>query len=963
MRLDRSELSKAVQTALSLGAIAAVGVAGTAYAQDATSTQAQNNQQQPQTLQTIVVTGSHIRRVDLETSNPVTVVTSQQIKASGKLTLGDIVQQLPSVAGNATNPNVNNGGGSGASTVSLRGLGSSRTLILVDGHRVLNNDINAIPAELVERVEVLKDGASAVYGSDAIGGVVNFILKKNYQGADFGLDYGMSDRGDAERRGFHFTFGQTSDKGSIIAGIDYNKFQGVVSGNRDYSKCAETLTGGHVVGVPCVNGDGAGGSLASISGLITAPAFYGCPDILGIASLGIGTGTYSKGAPANGTIPANFRCFNPSTDLYNYQAVNLDNTPQERTNAYFEGTYNLSDNVQAYLDVFINRTRSNSQVAPQPFDLYGNLTVAQGQPYNPFPYAIGTGGGGDLAVRMLALGYRISNYRTQSAQLIGGLKGNFGNTGWQWDVDYNFGHYSQLSTNSGYLNAGALQASGDLNADCATNSADGCLNIFDQTSPQTAAILSKYNAEPFFNSLSTSRTIDANVNGPLFHLPAGDMQLAVGADYRKEYSNFKVDPLAISDANGNCGLPNSSCAQPVRGGYNVKEAYAELFIPILKDVPFFHSLNVTLGDRYSKYSLAGSTNNYKIGVEWRPIEDLLLRGTVAGVFRAPTIGNLYGGAAVSYDSYTNPCQPGDDVAGSAHYVYCQHGNGQAANGNQLATIYSGAVAAGTTLKPEFGKSFDYGVVYSPHFVPGLTLSADLWRVYLRDTISTAGGQTAANICYLSNDPNNPYCASIVAKQGGSGAIVTISSPVTNLGNLWVKGVDLEGDYRIPQVSWLPGQFNVTAQATYMSQYDNDPTPGLPGDQVIHVAGKYNKQYGMFPRIRGLVGVNWQDGPWQASYQLRYLGKYSVGSASPGQSFSCDASETLQVCRFGAWTQSNVSLGYTIQPINTTILIGVDNVFDKQPPVMYQNNTINANTDVNTFDTIGRFYWANVDVKF
>lgn len=962
MRLDRSELSKAVQTALSLGAVAAVGVAGTAFAQNATP--AQSNQQQPQTLQTIVVTGSHIRRVDLETSNPVTVVTSQEIKASGKLTLGDLVQQLPGIAGNATNPNVNNGGGTGASTISLRGLGSSRTLILVDGHRVLNNDVNAIPSELVERIEVLKDGASSVYGSDAIGGVVNFIMKKNYQGAEFGFNYGTSDRDDGVRKGYHFTFGQSTDKGSIIAGLDYNKFDGVVSGNRDYSKCAETLSGGTVLGAPCVAGDGSGGSLASITGLLTAPDFANCPPVPQIG--GAGAGTYAGS-------PGQFRCFNPQTDLYNYQAVNLVNTPQERTNAYFLANYNLTDNVQAYLDVFVNRTSSNSQVAPAPVDLYGNLTVAPGQPFNPFPGAIGGGPSsvanphgypfyGDFAFRGIALGFRESQYTTETNQILAGLKGNVGDTGWQWNVNLNYGHQGIHQNNHGYLNNAGLQASGDLDADCADNSTDGCVNIFDQTSPDTARILSKYLLSPFYNSLQTQRRISAGINGPLFSLPAGEVQLAVGADYTKEYENFTVDPIAISDAAGTCGLASSACASPVQGGFNYKEAYAELFIPILKDVPFFHALNVTLGDRFSKYSLAGSTNNYKIGLEWRPIEDLLLRGTVAEVFRAPGITDLFGGATQSFDSYTDPCQAGDDQPGSGHYEFCQHANGVAVNGVQIATIYSGAATAGFPLSPESGKSFDFGAVYSPHYVPGLTLQADVWRVYLKNNIAQPQGQTAATICYNANDPANPYCASIRV-QGSTGRIATISSPVSNLGDLWVRGLDAEADYRVPQFSWLPGQFNVRAQATYIAQYDNDPSPGFAGDQTIHVAGTYNKQYGMFPRLRGLASVDWQDGPWQAYYSLRYIGHYKVGSADASQAFSCDNSIPQVECHFGAWLQSNVSLGYTIQPINTTLQVGVDNVFDKQPPVMYQNNTINANTDVNTFDTIGRFYWVNAVVKF
>ncbi len=230
--MSKNPLRTAIECALCTSGVAALGVVGTAYAQNA----APQNNQQPQTLQTIVVTGSHIRRVDLETSNPVVAVSAQQIQQTGKLTLGDVVQQLPVITGGIENPRVNNGGGSGATLVGLRGLGASRTLVLVDGQRVINNDLNSIPASAVERIEVLTDGASAVYGSDAIGGVINIILKSNYQGAQFSVNYGISDHDDGERKGVNFMFGQSSDKGSILVGVDYNKFDEVLQSQRAYSK-------------------------------------------------------------------------------------------------------------------------------------------------------------------------------------------------------------------------------------------------------------------------------------------------------------------------------------------------------------------------------------------------------------------------------------------------------------------------------------------------------------------------------------------------------------------------------------------------------------------------------------------------------------------------------------------------------------------------------------------------------
>ena len=201
-------------------------------------------------LETIVVTGSRIRRVDLETSSPVVTIDKAAIEKSGKLTVGDLLQEMPAVSGAATNPRVNNGGGTGAATVSLRGLGSNRTLVLVNGRRFITNgfasDVNAIPSNLVERIEVLKDGASAVYGSDAIGGVVNFILRENYQGAEFAVDYGISDRDDGERKGYSFTFGHTSDRGNITGGVNYNQFDAISSGDRDFSKTATYFSSGAI---------------------------------------------------------------------------------------------------------------------------------------------------------------------------------------------------------------------------------------------------------------------------------------------------------------------------------------------------------------------------------------------------------------------------------------------------------------------------------------------------------------------------------------------------------------------------------------------------------------------------------------------------------------------------------------------------------------------------------------------
>jgi outer membrane receptor protein involved in Fe transport len=324
MKLGVTKLSSSVRLALSLGAVMVVGTTSSiAFAQDATTQPATPTQQsgdkKASTLDTVVVTGSLIRRVDAETASPVVTIDRAQIQAAGKQTLGDLVQELPAMTGGNVNPQTNNGGGTGSSSINLRGLGSRRTLILIDGQRLLSKDPNMIPADAIERIEVLPTGASATYGSDAIGGVVNFILRKNYQGATFTANVGESDHNDGDQSGYTFTFGQTSDKGSIMAGVNYNKQDGIQAGNRNFSKNSVSLTS---------NGPVIGGSSSTPNDYLQVPN-----GTAGLACGANGAGGFAalnKGGNSSVLSPANYHCFT-TADKYNYATVNLILTPQERT--------------------------------------------------------------------------------------------------------------------------------------------------------------------------------------------------------------------------------------------------------------------------------------------------------------------------------------------------------------------------------------------------------------------------------------------------------------------------------------------------------------------------------------------------------------------------------------------------------------------------------------------------------
>ena len=968
MRFDANKLSSAVRLALSLGGAAMASSPVITHAQTATDS---NADQKSQSLETIVVTGSNIRRVDIETANPVVTIDKAAIQQSGKLTLGDLVQDLPAVTGPVTNPRVNNSGGTGASTISLRGLGSTRTLILVDGHRYLYGDVNAIPADAIERIEVLTDGASSVYGSDAVGGVVNFILRSNYQGAEFSTDYGISDRDDGQRQGYHFIFGQTTDKGSIMAGVDYNKFDSVLASNREFSKNAIY----YYYGVAHVSG----GSSRTPIGYVQLPAnlqsqFGGCT-VVTLKTLG------QTGNPPQ---LGDFRCYSAATDNYNFQAFgNVDLTAQERTNAFVVGNYKLTESIETYLELFHNKTQSASALAPQPFDTAGSPLVISAQNYyNPFGVEF-SNTQNRFKTRSIGNGNRVSNFSTTVDQVTTGFKGTIGDSSWQWNAYFNYGHYNQISHTSGFINvakigpglgpsydAGGTVVCGTDPAQGGSGPIAGCtpINIFNVTDPATIAAFNNASGNTFTNVVYVERSGVAEVNGNLFELPAGTVQLAGGVSYRKQFGQTIPDAIQVPDAAGICDI-GTGCVSPISGGYNVKEAYAEVLIPILKDVPFANALNLTLGDRYSKYSNFGSTNNTKVAVEWRPIEDLLLRGTVSKVFRAPTITDLYQGATSNAPQATDPCFGLVGTNAACQYV---PGDGSfkklPGQTTQISGVLSGAVAAGFPLGPEQGKSFDYGFVYDPHWIPGLSLSVDLWRVYLENQISRVTAQNVLNLCYLAN--GGTFCNLIHRIPSGlsQGQIDYVQEPKGNLGRLDAKGADLAIRYRLPETAI--GNFAVNFQTTYLDRFADDPTPGLPGDFTQEYAGHYATgasaiPYANFSRWKALGVLNWNLGPWSAAWTAKYIGKYTVGYANLSYNESACQSNAPPGCelKYGATVYHNVTAGYNIEPINTRVDVGIDNLSDKQPALLYQNNVLNGNVDPNTFDTVGRFYWARVTVKF
>ena len=978
MTLTSSELCKAVRYALYASATAVVGLSALpAIAQ--TSSGEQTDQ-----LETVVVTGSRIRRVDLETASPVFSIDAATIAKSGKLTLGDLIQESPAIAGAATNPSVNNGGGTGASTVSIRGLGSQRTLLLVNGRRLAYADVNSIPINMVERVDILKDGASAIYGSDAVAGVVNFVLKSNYQGIEASADYGISDRDDGVRKGFQMTIGQSSDRGSLIVGASYNKQEKVGAGDRAFSDPALYNSYGDVF--PLGSGTIPNGRLV-IPRAVAQSFGISCPGTAANVSV-----TRSNGVA--GTNGSQFRCYKGSgagNDTYNYSPFNLELTPQERGGLFVTGNYKLTDNVEAYIDAFTNKTRSRSIIAPLPMIIgQGGLVLSQNSIYNPFsnatnpdgtpllnpatglPYNtnIGAGGGG---IRDINGGNRQSMYNTQADQIAFGLKGSFGDT-WSWDAGILAARTTQSGASTGYYDTLRLaQAAGpsfrDANgvARCGTAASviANCtpVNLFalnNTGGPGEAANQAALRALQLTvrnNSYSTQKGGMFNLTGEVFNLPAGAVSLAVGGEYRKDYSNYTPDAIALitDPANPKCGTFQDACASASTGTLSVREFYAELFVPVLADVPFAKSLNLSLGSRYSDYSAFGGATNSKVGVEWRPIDDLLLRGTVAEVFRSPTISDLYSGITPNAATYKDPCAGAGYQAGNA--ACAGVGPGFTQTTQQTDT----SEGSNDKLLPEQGKTFTWGAVYDPSWLPGLSTSVDIWRIYLTGTIGGLGTQTIIDQCYQFGRFCNLFTRSPL------GDIDHVNNRQQNIGRTDVSGVDFSLKYRLPETRF--GNFRVGLDTTYFSKYNQQIIEGDVSTQSNYAGsffGSASGGPGNLTRWRGVGTLAWSLGNLDASWRARYIGNARYGFQVPaGDGYTIidpTGDPANNSYKIGASTYHNMQVGYNLEAINTRVEVGVDNVFDKQPPVLWQFG-FNGNTDERTYDTVGRYYWARIGVKF
>ncbi|MGH8373352.1 MAG: TonB-dependent receptor plug domain-containing protein [Gammaproteobacteria bacterium] len=999
---NRNLLKHAVKAALACGMATSL-FAGPVAAQD------QGTDTATTQLNKIEVTGSKIKRTSVEQAQPIVVINQQEIKATGLTTIGQVLQKLTS-SGAALNTLANDGGnftftGGGQTNMDLRNLGSGRVLVLVNGKRWSSSldgtvDLNTIPSSIIDHVEVLQDGASAIYGSDAISGVVNIITIKNFSGEEASAYLGIHNgdgHWDGKSQSYDFTMGTGNDHSNIVFNASYTNQDGISSTHRNISREPVYGTGltrgssatpqGRFVFIPNTSStpndpnnapDPATGFTSTQCpttnfGSATSPNYEPLCDLTLIA-----------GQP--GTAANQFKPFSSKNDRFNYAAYNYVLTPEERFSGYLAGHSDLADNVTFSADMLYSHRDSTQQAAPTPLFFASTSIVADvpgTQKYNPFGFDLNTqanlgpGWLGLLGRRMIEDGPRVYQESEDTFRFSGGFNGYFNAAGseWDWDTGYIFTRDSELDTNLGSLDVSHLRLAMGDPAACAA--VPGCvpINFFGGQTNSISANQLAYSAYTQQNQFrNTQRIYNADIsNSTLMDLPAGPLGFAAGYQYLEHDGYFIPDSVAqhgYDSFNPKVAVPTTS------GRLSENSVYTEFDIPLLAKLPMVKSLDLDVAVRDTKYDLFGSNTTSRAGLKWAPSDTLLVRATWAQGFRAPTINDLYAGPTLLSAQVADPCSNYTSTGVSATVQQrCANGFGGV---SAVPTSYSQPNAQINTLesgnssvKPETSVSRTIGFVYSPDWAPGLNLNMDYYKIELQKTLQPTGGQNILDGCYTAG--NLADCSRIT--RTASGAIQILNDSITNIGSTTTDGIDIGGSYALPSMS--TGDLKVGLDATYIRKYEEVfPNASGSGATVTELAG-VERGGTVFPfgvphwKARG--NVVWTVSNWRLEWDIRYTSALteSCSDSFDGSANSLTAlglcsnpnttNNSLSTNHLGQTIYHDVQINYNFDPMKTTFTFGIRNLLDKNPPSSTQQQ-LNS-FDPTLYDVPGRFFYGRVSVKF
>ncbi len=909
-------------------------------------------------LNEIVVTGSRIQRSDASSVGPLTTLNAGDIAAAAPTSAGDLLQALPGV-GVSLNSNGTQGTSFGVSSINLRYLGSAegsgnRTLVLVDGHRWVNAvggrgfrdfvDLNTIPLGIIDSIEVLKDGASAIYGADAIAGVVNIRTKRDLEGLEVNTRFGRSDRNDNENVSGYLNWGDRAGAASWLLSMSYNDTKPV----RTDARALTTRALAPLTAPP-----------TSPRGLFVLPglsnnAFFGTP--LNFAANAANAVTRLPGVATIGTgnqADNSFRVARLPEDDFNTQAQGVYAIgPSERLGAFARFSLEMGDSLDGYAEVLYNERKSSQLFSPVLLDVRGSngFSIPRDQAFNPFGTANGVPTANALAFsgstlriqRVLEeVGNRDNQQEVKTFRFAAGLDGTAVLAGeWRWDAFMSWSRNEASFTALNQVNFESIFRA--LGAPTVCAAATGCtpLNIFGQITAPMADYI-RYNG--YDEQEATQVNVALNATRDLFELPAGTVGFATGYEYRREKAVDVPDAFAATLSSvlplvgGARQAPTTAQSRdPTSGSYDLHELYAEVSAPLLADQPLAYSLNVDAALRHSNYSTVGGETTAKFGVAYRPVSSVLLRGTYSQGFRAPSILELYQGSRNTNFQAVDPCNGGGSGRPGCAGVPASY------NQNQFgAGTITGLVAGNPNLKPETADTLTAGIALTPQFLEGFSWTIDWFNIEVNDAIASQTATQLLQACAL----RQLNCDLI--RRAPSGEVLQLRQAVVNLANIEVEGIDSTLRYVVDSAA---GRFDAMIDVSYLDRFRTSIVQPDGSLTIDDRAGKSDQPRSTFPRIKAQAGLRYSRSGFEAGYKARYIGssKDVPGNAINGGSLD-------------AITYHDLQLAYSFADSKYRVAIGIDNLADEQPPASAANNPINF--DIYTYDIRGRYLYATLGVKF
>lgn len=944
------------------------------------------------TVSEVVVTGSRIARRDYVSESPIVTVGAEMLEKSGSATVEGALNQLPQFTASSTaSSNLTSRGGQ--ANANLRGLGQPRTLVLMDGRRLQPSntdgsvDLNTIPDSLVENVEVITGGASAVYGSDAIAGVVNFRLKRNFEGLELKAQYGVAEKGDGETLQLSGLIGGSfaEDRGRAVLGLSYTDRKPVMMSDRDFfriSSASANLPQG-AIRPDAANLPSQAAVNAIFAGYGVAPGAVPRSNTFGFNSDGT---LFSAATPA-----LNFRddmgdlVFKlNNTYFYNTGQVYYLQLPLTRYSVFGRASYDVTDSIEAYAQAYFTSYDAETQIvapvaggatAPRPLTVpYNNpflpadvaaLLASRPNPTAPFLYT----------TRMNEVGLRVQTNDWNVHQLTLGARGKLPIKDWTFDVYGSRGETRYLETNEGYPSLSSLErllAAPDGGASICAGGYDpfGLRTLSDQC-------LSYLSRTIHTSTNLTQTALQASLQGGLWDLPAGELRFAAGAEYRRNSYDFSPDPLLV-----NLDLVNAQATNASKGATTVKELYVELLAPLLRDMPFVDELNLDVAYRYSDYDSVGGVHTYKASLDWKPNDWLRARGGYQRAIRAPNVGELFTAPTPSSEALGNPgaigvgdpCDVRGQYRSPAYAGSAQVRQLCLAQGIPTALIdnyrntnsrTNTASQGNLDLREETADTFSVGVVLRPTFdspwLRNVSLSLDYYSIELKDAIGSVTGLLTVSKCYNADgsnptyDPSNYFCRQ-VDRETASGLISVINTPVLNLGGYRTAGVDAQLDWRMPLADMglgdLPGTLSANIVASYLDKYQIQNLPDSPFQEYAGTVG--NAQIDPYadtrPRWKAATTVSYELQPVAVSLQWRYIDAQSNAANVGTTGTTRGVKDRHYFDLNGRWAVNE----------DLDLAVGVVNLLGEEPPLV---GVTPGTTSLSTYDVVGRRFFARLTARF